>query len=196
MDSCWDTRETLLKRVIDPKDEISWNEFIVFYENYIYQLVRKMEFSHHDTEEIVQEVFVKVWKKLKDFCYEPSKGRFRGWLCITTRNTAIDFIRKSKRFGNVRELCESDQEDICMPEMESIAESEWRLYLSNQAWINIKDDYTDKTVKLFEMISKAVDTSVISKELGVSENTIYNAKHRLTKRMQAEVKQLMTLLDI
>lgn len=45
-------------------------------------------------QDIVQEVFIKVWKNLKSF--NSSKSQFKTWLFIITRNTITDYLRKKK----------------------------------------------------------------------------------------------------
>jgi RNA polymerase sigma-70 factor (ECF subfamily) len=46
------------------------------------------------TQDIVQEVFIKVWKNLKSF--NRDKSQFKTWLFIITRNTITDYLRKKK----------------------------------------------------------------------------------------------------
>ncbi|NER12629.1 sigma-70 family RNA polymerase sigma factor [Leptobacterium flavescens] len=57
----------------------------------IYNIVRNEE----DVEEILQDVFVKVWNNSDS--YSPKKGRFYTWLINISRNAAIDKTR-SKDF--------------------------------------------------------------------------------------------------
>ncbi len=54
-------------------------------------IVKKEEFA----EEILQDTFIKVWKKIED--YDASKGRFFTWMLNIARNMAIDKLR-SKEF--------------------------------------------------------------------------------------------------
>ena len=44
-----------------------------------------------------QVVMLKAWKVLPEFDYEQSKGRFRNWLAVITRNEARTFLRKKYR---------------------------------------------------------------------------------------------------
>lgn len=45
-------------------------------------------------EDITQEVFIKVWKNLKNF--DVDKSQFKTWLFTIARNTATDYLRKKK----------------------------------------------------------------------------------------------------
>ena len=46
-----------------------------------------------DTNDVVQEVFIKAWKHMKKF----DQGRnFRTWLLTIAKNTALDFIKKKR----------------------------------------------------------------------------------------------------
>ena len=72
--------------------------FDVLYNNYssslygvINLIVKKEEFA----EEILQDTFIKIWKKIED--YDASKGRFFTWMLNIARNMAIDKLR-SKEF--------------------------------------------------------------------------------------------------
>ena len=49
--------------------------------------------NEEDAQELAQDTFVKVWKKIKHF---DAKKNFNTWLLTIARNTAIDFLRKKK----------------------------------------------------------------------------------------------------
>lgn len=57
----------------------------------IFEVVRSQEV----TEEVLQDVCIKIWKKAAD--YDTEKGRLFTWLLTIARNTAIDKTR-SKEF--------------------------------------------------------------------------------------------------
>lgn len=73
------------------------------YDNYsgalygvIFRIVQSKEYKEY-TEEIIQDVFVKVWNSVHQ--YDSQKGRFYTWMINIARNTAIDYL-KSKGFQN------------------------------------------------------------------------------------------------
>ncbi len=50
--------------------------------------------NQDDASDITQDVFIKVWKKLNSF--DISKSSFKTWIFNITKNTIIDFWRKSR----------------------------------------------------------------------------------------------------
>lgn len=64
------------------------------YEKLLYSYAYKMTTSHELSEEIIQDVFVKVWQKKG--AYDASKGKLSTWLITITRYSAIDILRKQK----------------------------------------------------------------------------------------------------
>lgn len=47
-------------------------------------------------EDLTQEVFVKVWKKIKGF---DKKYKFKNWLYAIAKNTCLDYLKKNKDFN-------------------------------------------------------------------------------------------------
>ncbi len=59
----------------------------------VYRFVYGLIIDKNTTEDITQEVFVKVWKKIKGY---KEKYSFKTWLFSIARNTVIDYWRKKK----------------------------------------------------------------------------------------------------
>lgn len=58
--------------------------------------------NEHDSEDVVSDVFVKVFNGLSDF--DENKASLSTWIFTITRNAVIDYFRTSKR------LCELPEE--------------------------------------------------------------------------------------
>lgn len=58
--------------------------------------------NEHDSEDVVSDVFVKVFNGLSDF--DENKASLSTWIFTITRNAVIDYFRASKR------LCELPEE--------------------------------------------------------------------------------------
>ena len=195
MTKIYKTRETLLYRVKNQRDEKSWNEFVSCYKNYIYIVARNMNLEHHDAEDILQRVLLKLWEKLPDFEYSTKRGTFRSFLCTIIRNMAIDMIKKKSRM--MEESNGKDKDDlkkyidkVSLPEIESIAEREWKLFLSNTAWQKVEKELTDKVKKTYLMLLKGKPLEAVAEELQIQKNTVYVYKLRVVEKIQKEIKRL------
>lgn len=63
--------------------------------------------NHGDTEDITQEVFLKLWVNAAQ--WQPRKAKLSTWLHRITHNLCIDFLRKHKRMTTNSEI--GDEED-------------------------------------------------------------------------------------
>lgn len=198
--SAWHTRESLLERVRDPNDDQSWEDFVHYYQAYIYNISRRMNIQHHDAEEIVQAVLLKAWNKMPDFEYDKRRGRFRGWLCLVTGNTVRDLIRKRRSSINTESATELDEEhyldEIKLPEIERIAEHEWRKHISELAWETISNRFKPHVLQAFLQLVDGHAVSDIVAELGIAESSVYVYKSRVQKELRAEIIRLNRKLDI
>lgn len=70
------------------------------YSGMVYGVVLKMVKAEELAQEIVQDVFLKVWKNIGT--YDESKARISTWIMNIARNRAIDELR-SKSFRNQQE---------------------------------------------------------------------------------------------
>lgn len=64
------------------------------YDNYsaaLFGVIVRIVESQENAEDVLQEVFVKIWKNI--FSYDKSKGKLYTWLINIARNTAIDSLR-------------------------------------------------------------------------------------------------------
>jgi RNA polymerase sigma-70 factor (ECF subfamily) len=75
------TSVTLLGRLKQcPHDEAAWTLFVKRYGPVILGWARKWKLQKADAEEVTQNVLLKLMTELKQFEYNPDRGRFRGFL--------------------------------------------------------------------------------------------------------------------
>ncbi len=65
------------------------------YARLVFSLALQMLHDRAASEEIVQEVFTKVWRGAHDFT--PERGSFSSWLIGITRHQCIDELRRCRR---------------------------------------------------------------------------------------------------
>lgn len=83
--------------LLKEKNETGFHYLYDHYSGALYGIILRIVQSKEYTEEVIQDVFVKIWNSIHQ--YDASKGRFYTWIINIARNTAIDYL-KSKGFQN------------------------------------------------------------------------------------------------
>ncbi|MGH7889678.1 MAG: RNA polymerase sigma factor, partial [Thermodesulfobacteriota bacterium] len=86
--------EKLVKLFLQDKDEEGFNEIVNRYDNEIYGLALKITRNNNDAEEVLQEVFLTILKKLDTFREE---SKFSTWLYRIAANESCMRLRVEKR---------------------------------------------------------------------------------------------------
>ena len=75
----------------------AFNLLISKYQEKIYWHVRRLVIDHDDADDLVQEVFIKVWKNLEKF---RSDSKLYTWIYRIATNESITFLNKRKQQNN------------------------------------------------------------------------------------------------
>jgi RNA polymerase sigma-70 factor, ECF subfamily len=76
------------------------------YARLVYSLALKMLNDRAAAEEVVQEVFVKVWRRAREF--DAQRGKFSAWLTGIAHNHAIDELRRR----GARPIASEDEDSL------------------------------------------------------------------------------------
>jgi len=90
--------------VSGPEVEAAISALYDRYGRTVYGVGLKILGDRSSAEELVQDVFLKVWRSSSSF--DPSRGSFSTWLYKVTRSAAIDLYRK--RASRVRQVSDGD----------------------------------------------------------------------------------------
>ena len=89
--------------------ETAFTELVKLYQERLYWHVRRMVGDHDDAHDILQNVFIKVWKALADF---REQSQIYTWLYRIATNETLTFLEKKKRRASVS----LDNEDYALSE--------------------------------------------------------------------------------
>ncbi|MGM0611925.1 MAG: RNA polymerase sigma factor [Bacteroidota bacterium] len=68
------------------------------YQQRVYWIIRRMLLNHEDTNDVMQETFIKIWQNLANFRHQ--SGLY-AWIYRITINEVYTFFRKKKRLRNL-----------------------------------------------------------------------------------------------
>lgn len=199
MNEQYNTRQTLIQRIKETPDEQSWEEFLRIYRPYIYAIIRNMNVSPDDVDDLVQQVCIKLWKNISGMELKASH-RFRSWLSSVTINCVKDYFRKSARDAARVEKAAGDDSlahlrTVDLPEIERIARREWEIHLTNLAMENIEQFFSTSTIKVFLYSLEGLSAKQIAAKMNLSENTVYYQKNRCKRRLIQEIAHLREELE-
>lgn len=182
--------EELYEQIL-AKDQHALEELYNKYERLVYSFAYRMMQDQQRAEDIVQDVFTKLWRDHAPF--DASRGKFSSWLLTMTRNRCLDVIRKSAKQQEVG-LLDKDAErvtDTMHDAPEQAVEWQEKSDRIREALSYLKEDQR-KIVELFYFHGYSQDR--ISKDLNIPLGTVKGrirlALQHLRKRLEPERGEL------
>ncbi len=77
----------------EAQKEIAFKKLVEKYQKRLYWHIRKIIISHDDTNDVLQNVFIKVWKNLANF---RGDSEFFTWLYRIATNEALTFLKQKR----------------------------------------------------------------------------------------------------
>jgi RNA polymerase sigma-70 factor (ECF subfamily) len=90
----WDDREIIEGIKTPGREELSFNQLVLKYQERLYWHIRKIVIGHNDTDDVLQNTMIKVWRSLPDF---RSDSSLFTWLYRIATNEALTYLRQKKR---------------------------------------------------------------------------------------------------
>lgn len=142
--SAYRTDSSFLRKV-QSGSETAWNEFYEKYSSLIHFIGQKRRLTQEECRELTVDVMTIFWKKMDQFVYDRSRGRFRSYLGKIAHNSALLIF--SRREKQPPPLPPEDYPD----ELDKAIMEEWRDYLLSQALEDLKEKVDTETFQVFYM---------------------------------------------
>lgn len=200
------TPQTIISRLIEPdKVEVwngAWKRFFDIYHAPIKVMVNNSfwKFGIYDVpsyviDDTVSEVILTLNKIFSAKKYDSKRTKFRFFLKTICNRRAVDYVRKNSDFLKTDSISDEDKklddaiEDIYKESQSAKLKEEelsaFKKSLILDAYYVIRHKFDSRTCTAFEMlILEEYDIETAIRELGVSENTIRNAAHRIVKKLR------------
>ena len=186
------TRLSLLSRVRDPADQAAWSEFERRYRDLVrhYALARGLQFC--DAEDVCQVVFLRLARYLRNFQYQPGRGRFRSYLGAIVRNVVN--VQLACPQSRIRSVDEADESRAGLVEPaasadDDIWEREWMQHHYRCALETVRGEVDARSITVFERLIAGEPIDAVAAALGMSSDAVEKVRQRIRTRMQAAVAQ-------
>jgi RNA polymerase sigma-70 factor (ECF subfamily) len=167
-------------------DRVAFRQLVMDHSHAMFRLAWRLTADEHAAEDIVQEAFIKAWRKIGEFRMESS---FKSWLHRITVNTAMDYLRKHSR----RQQFETAETEWEAPDHTSMAADSGRqIDISTQAraaMMNLSEsERTALLLKHYEGHSIDEIARIMDITTGACKQNIFRA----VKKMRVALGPLVT----
>jgi RNA polymerase sigma factor (sigma-70 family) len=193
------TRQSLLSRLRDCQDQEGWREFFDTYWRLIYQVARRVELSDAEAQDVVQDTFIYLSRRMPNFRYDPARGSFKSWLRVVTRSRIAVFLRQAKAGPLRRELLPDNDGVTALDEfpdpradvLDEVWQREWEEHLLHTALRRVRAKVSSQQLLIFRLATLGnLSLNQVAKKLRINLAQVYLARHRVGKVFKAEVERL------
>jgi len=174
---------TLVSRLLQ-KDVNAFEQLYDRHSRAIYGLVVRILQHAGIAEEVVQDVFLQLWRNAAQ--YDSSRGPFVPWLFTLARNRALDALRlKSERQRRREDQTEELPPVVSAPEYEKQLDEERRAEKVRALMASLNPQQK-KTIELayFEGLNRTEIAAALKEPLGTVKSWIRNGLLRLKEGLQ------------
>lgn len=186
------TSEELLK-LVGAGNANAWTSFYNSYKDPMiaYARSRLPSGKRQLAEEVVQDVFVALARRMSDFKYESSQGRFRDYLATCIRNKVMDRLMAEQREAEgKKELAERLLDEAAKRHSAFadtlLAEAVRRVRESGRLERATWDVYRENVVE-------GVPAAKVAAQHGIEANAVYQIKSRVSAMVRDEYDRLNKL---
>src|SRR5436190_13654281 len=97
-----------LMTAIQGEDADALSQLYDRYNGILKALILRVIHNEAEAEDLLQEIFMEIWKQAKNF--SPEKGKPLGWMVTLARRRAIDGLRKKQAYQRAEERLQAETE--------------------------------------------------------------------------------------
>jgi RNA polymerase sigma factor (sigma-70 family) len=168
----------LLSLFRDPvTKERGYTQLVKKYQEKIYWHIRRLVVDHDDANDVMQNVFIKVWKGLDQFRED---ARFYTWLYRIATNESLSFLEKEKKKASVSidDVSLSLSEKLSADKDFDLSKIEWKLQVAIQK-------LPEKQKLVFSLrYYEEMSYNEMSKVLDTTEGALKASYHHAVKKIE------------
>ena len=190
------TRSSVLKAVANTENEAAWSRFFDLYAGFVNSIARSKGLSADDADDVVQVVFGDLARKLPEFEYDRTKGKFRSYLVGLVNWRVMDRLKSGKRDADLKAKLREEAKSSVGRDDDGFAEREWQAAAMEAALRRMKSEVRPEHYAAF--VASAVegqDTETVMKLHGISRDNLYQIRTRLTAKLRETVAEVLAEMD-
>lgn len=181
----WITTATVLQQLRDFDNRAAWDSFTERFRKPVVSFARGMGLTQADAEDAAQETLLAFAEAYRRGQYDPAKGRLSRFLFGIAYRQSL----KARRVAGAAagEHAESGFWSQVPDEQTAtgIWDTEWEKSLLDRCLLQVKLEFEPQTFQAFDLVVRDdLSPDDVAKQLGMPIKSVYNAKHRILKRIR------------
>lgn len=179
------SRDAALVHRLLQRDVSAFEELYDRHSRLVYALVLRVLQQASTAEEVVQDVFLQLWRNSAQF--DGSRGPFVPWLLTLARNRALDQLRlKSERQRRREDQAEELPVVVATPDFEGSLDEKRRAKRVRELVASL-NPHQKRAIEMayFEGLSHSEIANALKEPLGTVKSRIRNGLLRLKEGLQA-----------
>jgi RNA polymerase sigma-70 factor, ECF subfamily len=182
--------EQLLRRIVGG-DPAAVGELYDRYGSLLLGLAQRLLGRHQDAEEVVQEVFTRVWRQGSS--YDSGRSSVATWLVLLTRSRAIDRLRSSKVLERTLAAvgAQNPHQHTSPRGVESVLSSERRQRVREALGELPREQAEVLELAFFQGMTQSEIAAATGIPLGTVKTRTLLAMKKLRAALRAEIQELL-----
>jgi RNA polymerase sigma factor (sigma-70 family) len=173
--------EDTLISLLQKKDQRAFNYLYDHYAGALYGIVIRIVSFKEYADEVIQDVFVKIWKYIDSF--DAARGKLYTWIINIARNSAIDYV-KSKSVQN-------EQKNQSLPDIVDVKERHNFSISTHVDHIGFKNVLNELRAEWRELIEMAYYEGYTQQEIAEKLNIPLGTIKTRTRGALLELKKIL-----
>ncbi len=192
------TRKSLLIRAREG-DQGAWDDLHTLYRPLIVGWLNRQGVAQRDLDDLVQEIFLAVYRGLPSFTHSGREGAFRAWIRSIALNHSCNYWRSPARRVGTPGGPDADEtlRQLEDPESElwQFWEEEHDRHLLRCLIEMMEIEFEPATMQAFRRVALEGATGTeAAAELGLSVGAVYTARSRVLRRLREVAEGLIDKL--
>ena len=190
----WLTTATVLQNLRDFGNRAAWDSFAERFRQPVISFAKSMGLRQQDAEDVAQETLLAFAEAYRRGQYDPAKGRLSRFLFGIAYRQALRARRVGAQGGggggaeHVRVAPVETTFWSHLPDEQAasgIWDTEWERAVLENCLQQVRAEFEPQTYQAFELtVREGQSPDKAAEALGIGVKSVYNAKHRILKRIR------------
>ena len=177
--------------------EGSWARFTDFYGPLVYGKCRRAGLTEQDSQDVVQNVFLKVFKSIHTFRRAPPEMLFRKWFKTVACSVLTDFVRRRLKTpdeakGGSSQGSWENLLAVMNDESSFTAQDSDMAVAMRRLMESLKPEYDERNWQAFWLtVVDGISATEVAERLGMTPGNVRQVKLRISRRLADELADLL-----